>query len=182
MVKEVPQPPKYQCEHCDKVYTKVDNAQKCEGKGLPEFKYNIGDEVETIIQQTTLSETRVNVDIYQRLFDIGREFAKVKITDRYYWNHKPFYTFEHPQIKGQYWRYPELAFDLPDVFNELKEPSPDEVFDEKFRTPRGDIIIQFNERALLFGARWSKFRDYLRECGIGRAYRPKIIAESINPA
>lgn len=34
MVKEVPQPSKYQCEGCDKVYTKFGNAQRCEAKDL----------------------------------------------------------------------------------------------------------------------------------------------------
>ena len=90
MVKEVVQPPKYQCEGCDRVYTKLGNAQKCESKSLPEFKYNIGDEVETIIQLTRISEARVNIG-RQQLFDTGGEFARVKITDRYHFNHIPVY-------------------------------------------------------------------------------------------
>ncbi len=137
----MPQPPKYQCEHCDKVYTKLSNAQKCESKGLPKFKYNIGDEVETIIQLIKMSETRIN-ESFQRLFDIGGEFAKVLITDRYYWNHMPFYTIEHPQIQGQYWRYPELAFELPDELKEPREFSSDDKIEIK-----GDILtFQFSER------------------------------------
>jgi len=177
MVKEVPQAPQYQCENCYRIYNKFGNAQKCEQRGLPEFKYNIGDEVETIIQLNRLSETLVNGDI-RRLFDVGGEFAKVKITDRYHWNHKPFYTFEHPQIQGQYWRYPELAFELSDDINELKEqPVRDEVFELK--TPI--LTIQFNERALRFRSKWTEFKDYLRVNRIVRTYYPEIVAEPINP-
>lgn len=181
MVKEVLQPPKYQCECCEKTFAKFENAQKCEAKGIPEFKYNIGDEVETIIQLIRISETRVNVDMPQRLFDIGGEFAKVKITDRYYWNHKPFYTFEHSQIQGQYWRYPELAFELPDEINELKEPASDETFTLDLKSDVGRLAIQYNERALSFGAKWRAFTSSLKEHGIARTYFPEVIAEPIDP-
>lgn len=181
MVKEVPQYPKYQCEHCDKIYVKYANAQKCEAKGLSEFKYNIGDEVETIIQLTKISETRINVDMPQRLFDIGGEFAKVKIIDRYYWNHKPFYTFEHPQIQGQYWKYPELAFELPHEFNEFKEPAPDEVLELKIPILGRDLIVQQNLRALNFRGLWREFGDSLKKRGLTRIYGPEVIAEPINP-
>lgn len=174
MVKEVPQPSKYQCEHCDKVYTKVENAQKCESKGAPEFKYNIGDEVETIIQLTKISQTRMNLDT-QRLFDIGGEFTRVKITDRYHLNHMPVYTFEHPQIQGQYWRYPELAFELRDKLNKLKEPILDEMIETK------TMAITFNERALFFQEKWKAFRSYLNERRIARICSPEIIAEPIKP-
>ena len=176
MVKEVPQTPKYQCEHCDRIYAEFENAQKCESKGLPEFKYNIGDEVETMIQLIRLPETLVNGKI-RRLFDVGGEFAKVKITVRYHWNHKPFYTFEHPQIQGQFWRYPEAALDLPDKFNELKESPTDYVFDLKVK---GYPAMQLSERGLRFQAIWRKFMVYLRSQRIARTYNPKIVAEPIN--
>lgn len=179
----MPQAPKYQCEGCDKIYVRKENAVKCENKGLPEFKYAIGDEVETIIQLTKLSETPVNPVMHKRLFDIGGEFAKVKITDRYYWDHKPFYTFEHPQIQGQYWRYPQLAFELPDDFNELKGAIPDEVFNLEINIPGGDpIVIQFSERALRFQLRWKELGTYLKKRGISPTYSSKVVAEPINPS
>ena len=180
MVKEVPQPPKYQCEGCDRVYAKLGNAQKCEAKRLSEFKYNIGDEVETIIQLTRISETRVNIG-QQRLFDIGGEFAKVKVTDRYYWNHKSFYIFEHPQNQGEYWRYPELAFNLPDEFNELKEPVSDEIVEFKMPVLGHDLVIQENLKAVHFRGMWKEFLGFIRERGIRHTYSAKPIAEPINP-
>lgn len=182
MVKEVPQSPKYQCEHCDRVYTKVNNAQRCEAKGLSEFKYNIGDEVETIIQLTRMSGVRVN-DAPIRLFDIGGEFARVRLTDRYYLNHTPIYTFEHPQIQGQYWRYPETAFELPDEMVEnLKEPVPGGPIVLEGRGIPGSPKFEFDEKALKFEIVWSSFIDYLRERKVATTYRPKIIAEPINPS
>jgi len=180
MVKEIPQPSKYQCEHCDRVYTKLGNAQKCESRGLPEFKYNIGDEVETIIQLTNISRHRVN-EAPMRLFDIGGEFARVKVTDRYYWNHKPFYTFEHPQIQGQYWRYPELAFELPDELTEsLKESIPGGPIVIQGDSP-GSLKMEFDEKAMKFEIVWRGFRDYLWEHGTTNTHHPKINAEPINP-
>jgi len=178
MVKEVPQPSKYQCEHCDKVFTKLGNAQKCEAKGLPEFKYNVGDGVETIIQLTRMSETKFR-GFPIRLFDEGGEFARVKIADRYYFNHTPVYTFEHPQIQGQYWRYPEMAFELPEELTHLKEIRSNETFE----IGNDDLgIFQFNERNSFFRIKWRSFRSYLNEHGIANLYSPKIIAEPINPS
>lgn len=180
MVKEVPQPSKYQCEFCDKVHTDSINAQRCESKGLPEFKYSIGDEVETIIQLTRISGTLVNA-ASMRLFDIGGALAKVKITDRYYWNHKPFYAFEHPQIQGQYWRYPELAFELPDEpIENLKEPIPGGTIVLRGDYP-GSPKFEFDEKAIRFRAVGIWFSDYLREHRIRPIYHPAIIAEPINP-
>ena len=97
MVKEIVQPTKYQCEGCDTIYTERARATKCEGKGPPEFKYNIGDIVETVVR-----------------IDGGGELAEVEITDRLADRHRPFYVFEHPQKEGEYWRYPESAFELSD--------------------------------------------------------------------
>ena len=143
MVKEVPQAPQYQCENCYRIYNKFGNAQKCEQRGLPEFKYNIGDNVETVVKT-----------------DGGGAFAKVEITDRYHLNHRPFYTFQHPQIQRQYLQYPEVVLDLPDKFNKFKERAADD------------------ERALRSRGIWREFMAYLRKGGITK-YPRAIIAEPI---
>lgn len=105
----------------------------------------------------------------------------VKVTDRHYWNHKPFYTLEHSQIEGQYWRYPEAAFELPEEINELKESVSDEKIDLKSDIGGRDLNIQFDVKALHFEAKWRALRSYLRKRRIASTYRPEIIAEPINP-
>ncbi len=184
MVKEVPQPSKHQCEGCDKIYSSRDRAIKCENKGLPEFKYNLGDKVETVVSISKISEVVYKYPEGNRnpfMFDVIGTFSEVKIIDRYHWDHIPLYVFEHPQMEGQYWRYSELAFELSkDLANEYKDSVSDPDVKVKMEIFPG-YGIEIPWRRLSSRGLWKGFLSRHREHGVRRKYTPEIVAEPINP-
>jgi len=172
MVKEISQPQKYQCEFCYQEYYSLKRAQKCEAKGLPPFKYNIGDTLETIVKVTIADQIG-----HFGLHDVGT-FSNVTIKDRHHFNHTPVYVIEHPQIQGQYWAYPGSAFELPEDINDYKEPRPDSLLVIGEGTP---LEFKYSTNAMLLRSLWWELNKYLSKRKITSQYRPHIIAEPINP-